>query len=120
MMKRTIKNIRTALRRSEPALGAADVADDDDLIPGYGALDRGIIYTAPEIAGSARLYQVTEKSDHWTYERLPLKAGPMVLEGESGRAADGDQAQDWVYNDWPRLRNYIRWANYMATNPPPS
>jgi hypothetical protein len=92
----------------------------DELIPGYGRVERGISFTAPSLAGSAMIYAITEKSDHWTCERLKLTAGPFVLEGKTGRANDGDAAHEWVENDWKQFRNYVAWLNYMANNPPPA
>jgi hypothetical protein len=93
---------------------------DVELIPTYGAIDKGIAYTAPPLAGDTFLYVTTEKADHWTYERSDLSVGLFSLKGEAGRAADGEEAYIWVENDWPRLRNHLRWAQYMANNPPPS
>lgn len=92
---------------------------DVELVPVIGAIERGIAYRAEELAGDTFLYVLIEKSDHWTYERPELSAGPFLVKGEAGRAANGDEAAAWVNNDWPRLRNYLRWANYMTYNPPP-
>lgn len=97
--------------------GMADI----ELVPVIGAIEKGVAYRAEELAGDIFLYVLREKPGHWTYERSELKAGGMfVLMGETGRAANGDDAVAWMQNDWPRLRNYLRWMNYMAVNPPPA
>lgn len=93
---------------------------DVELQQVWGAIEKGIGFSAPEIAGSTILYAITERAGYWTCERNELAAGPFVLKGKSSRAADGDEAHDWVQKDWPQFRNYLRWINYMAAYPPPS
>lgn len=92
---------------------------DIELEQVIGRIDRGAAFIARPLAGESFLYVVTQKSDHWTYERSELGVGPLVLKGYAGRAVNGEEAYAWVDNDWPQHRNYLRWAQYMANNPPP-
>lgn len=86
-----------------------------------GAVANGIAYDAPPLVKNpTRLYIITDRSSHWTYERLALDIGPLSLKGASGRAAHYEDAKEWVDNDWTRHRNHILWAHYMTANPPPS
>lgn len=94
-------------------------AEDDELTEAHGAIDHAVAFLHRSLAGETFLYVIRQHSDHWTYQRRELSAGLLVLAGESGRVANGEQAAEWVHNDWPRLRNQLRWAKYMANNPPP-
>ena len=94
-------------------------AEDDDLTEAWGAIDNAVAYLHRPLGGETFLYVVTQKSDHWTYERRELNAGMLILNGEKGRVATGEEAAEWVYDDWPRLRNHLRWAKYFANNSPP-
>lgn len=74
---------------------------------------------APALAGDIDLYLLTEKSRYWICERLPLKVGSLALERAVSEAPNGDAAKAWVEKDWSSHCNYVRWAQYMANNPPP-
>ncbi len=92
---------------------------DVELVPVIGGVRGGYALRAPELTGDIDLYVLTEKSSYWICERLALKVGSLALEGALGEASNGDGAQAWVEKDWSSHCNYIRWAKYMGSNPPP-
>jgi hypothetical protein len=69
---------------------------DVELEQVLGAIPSAIAFINRPIAGDTFLYVATQKPDHWTYERSELSAGLLTLNGESGRAVDGDEAHDWI------------------------